>query len=77
MDTGTEITPNLLQAERAGMQVGSIVKIIDGFKISDAIGAIVRIRSHAPGDSVIVIAELPSGGSKTYPFSLDSAPALP
>ena len=64
-------------AERAGMQVGSIVKTIDGFKISDAISAIVRIRSHAPGDSVTVIAELPSGGSKTYTFNLDSAPALP
>ena len=64
-------------AERAGMQVGSIVKTIDGFKISDAISAIVRIRSHAPGDSVTVTAELPSGGTKTYTFNLDSAPALP
>jgi putative serine protease PepD len=59
------------------MQVGSIVKTIDGFKISDLIGAIVRIRSHAPGDLVTVIVELPSGGSKTYTFNLDSAPALP
>jgi putative serine protease PepD len=64
-------------AERAGMQIGSIVKTIDGFKISDAISAIVRIRSHAPGDSVTVTAELPSGGTKTYTFNLDSAPALP
>ena len=59
------------------MQIGSIVKTIDGFKISDAISASVRIRSHAPGDSVTVIAELPAGGSKTYTFNLDSAPALP
>jgi len=64
-------------AELAGMQVGSIVKTIDGFKINDAISAIVRIRSHAPGDSVTVTAELPSGGTKTYTIVLDSAPALP
>ena len=64
-------------AERAGMQIGSIVKTIDGIKINDAIGATVRIRSHAPGDLVTVTAELPSGGTKTYTFNLDSAPALP
>ena len=64
-------------AERAGMVVGSIVKRIDGFKINDSISAIVRIRSHAPGDQVIIVAELPSGESKSYTFNLDSAPALP
>jgi putative serine protease PepD len=64
-------------AERAGMAVGSIVKRIDGFKINDSIAAIVRIRSHAPGDQVVIVAELPTGESKTYTFNLDSAPALP
>jgi putative serine protease PepD len=64
-------------AERAGMSVGSIVKTIDGFKINDAIGAIVRVRSHAPGDLVTIVVDLPTGGSKTYSFTLDSAPALP
>jgi putative serine protease PepD len=64
-------------AERAGMVVGSIVKRIDGFKINDAISAIVRIRAHAPGDQVVIVAELPSGESKSYTFNLDSAPALP
>ena len=64
-------------AERAGMVVGSIVKRIDGFKINDSISAIVRIRSHAPGDQVVIVAELPTGGSKTFTFTLDSAPALP
>jgi putative serine protease PepD len=64
-------------AERAGMVVGSIVKRIDGFKINDSISAIVRIRSHAPGDQVVIVAELPSGGMQTYTFKLDSAPALP
>ena len=64
-------------AERAGMSVGLIVKTIDGFKINDLITAIVRIRSHAPGDQVVIIAELPTGGTKTFTFTLDSAPALP
>jgi putative serine protease PepD len=64
-------------AARAGMVEGSIVKRIDGFKINNAISAIVRIRSHAPGDQVVVVADLPSGESRTYTFNLDSAPALP
>ncbi len=64
-------------ADRAGMSVGLIVKTIDGFKINDLITAIVRIRSHAPGDQVVIVAELPTGGTKTFTFALDSAPALP
>ena len=64
-------------AERAGMVVGSVVKRINGFKINDSIAAIVRIRSNAPGDQVVIVAELPSGESRTYTFNLDSAPALP
>jgi putative serine protease PepD len=64
-------------AERAGMSVGLIVKTIDGFKINDLITAIVRIRSHAPGDQVVIVAESPTGGTKTFTFTLDSAPALP
>ena len=64
-------------AARAGMVEGSIVKRIDGFKINNAISAIVRVRSHAPGDQVVVVADLPSGESRTYTFNLDSAPALP
>jgi putative serine protease PepD len=64
-------------AERAGMSVGLIVKTIDGFKINDLVTAIVRIRSHAPGDQVVIVAELPTGGTKTFTFTLDSAPALP
>ena len=64
-------------AARAGMVEGSIVKRIDGFKINNAISAIVRVRSNAPGDQVVVVADLPSGESRTYTFNLDSAPALP
>jgi putative serine protease PepD len=64
-------------AEKAGITVGSIVKTIDGFKINDAISAIVRIRSHAPGDQVVMVVESTAGVSKTYTITLDSAPALP
>jgi len=64
-------------AEKAGINVGSIVKTIDGFKISDAISAIVRIRSHAPGDQVVMVIESTTGVSKTYTITLDSTPALP
>ena len=59
------------------MSVGLIVKTIDGFKINNLITAIVRIRSHAPGDQVVIVTELPSGGLQTFTFTLDSAPALP
>jgi putative serine protease PepD len=64
-------------AEKAGITVGLIVKKIDGFKINDAIAAIVRIRSHAPGDQVTIVFESSAGSSKTYTITLDSAPALP
>jgi putative serine protease PepD len=63
-------------ADKAGIPVNSIVKIIDGYKITDAVSAIVRIRSHAPGDQVTVVVDLPSGSSKTYTVTLDSAPSL-
>jgi putative serine protease PepD len=63
-------------AERAGIPERSIIKSIDGFKITDAISAIVRIRAKAPGDQVTVVVELPSGSSRTYTVTLDSAPSL-
>jgi putative serine protease PepD len=63
-------------ADKAGIPVNSIVKTIDGYKITDAVSAIVRIRAHAPGDQVTVVVDLPSGGSKTYTVTLDSAPSL-
>jgi len=64
-------------AERAGLTVGSIVRSIDGFKVNDAVTAIVRIRSHAPGDQIIMVVESPAGSSKTFNITLGSAPALP
>ena len=63
-------------ADKAGIPVNSIIKSIDGYKISDAVSAIVRIRAKAPGDQVTVVVDLPSGSSKTYVVTLDSAPSL-
>ena len=63
-------------AEKAGIPVGSIVKTIDGYKINDAVSAIVRIRSKAPGDKVTVVVELIGGALKTFIVTLDSAPSL-
>ena len=64
-------------AERAGLTVGSIVKSIDGFKVNGAVTAIVRIRSHAPGDQIIIVVESAAGSSRTFNITLGSAPALP
>ena len=63
-------------ADKAGIPVNSIIKSIDGYKISDAVSAIVRIRAKAPGDQVTVVVDLPSGTSKTFTVTLDSAPSL-
>ena len=63
-------------AEKAGIPTNSIIKSIDGFKINNAVSAIVRIRAKAPGDQVTVIVELPNGTSRTYTVTLDSAPSL-
>jgi putative serine protease PepD len=64
-------------AEKAGLTVGMILKSIDGFKVNDAVSAIVRIRSRAPGDQIIMVVEILGGGSKTFNIILGSSPALP
>ena len=70
-----EITLNSA-AEKAGLTVGTIVRSIDGFKVNDAVSAIVRIRSKSPGDQIIVVVE--SGSStRSYNITLGSAPSLP
>ncbi len=69
------ITPDSA-AERAGLTTGTIVRSINGFKVNDAVTAIVRIRSNAPGDRITVVTE--SGGTnRTFNITLGSAPALP
>jgi len=63
-------------AEKAGVLVGSIVKSIDGLKISNRDAAIVKIRSYAPGSVITVVMTLPDGSSKTYKITLGTAPAV-
>ena len=70
------ITPGQA-ADKAGLTVGTILKSIDGFKINDAVSAIVRVRSRVPGDQVVMVIQTPAGESKTLNITLGSAPALP
>jgi putative serine protease PepD len=70
------ITPGQA-ADKAGLTVGSIIISIDGFKINDAVSAIVRVRSRVPGDQIIMVVESPSGASKTLNITLGSVSALP
>lgn len=62
-------------ADTAGIPAGSIVRSMDGFRITDQVAAIVRIRSYAPGSTVSVTVDLPTGGSKTFKVVLGSAPS--
>jgi len=62
-------------AEKAGIPVNSIIKSIDGFIIKSDIDAVVRIRSNAPGSTVSITVQLPTGGTKTFSVTLGSAPA--
>jgi|TARA_B110000503_G_scaffold142973_1_gene241918 putative serine protease PepD len=63
-------------AEKAGIVVGSIIKSIDGVKISNRDVAIVKIRSYAPGSVITVVMTLPDGSTKSYKVTLGSAPAV-
>lgn len=62
-------------AEAAGIPAGAIIRAIDGFRISDSVSCIVRIRSYAPGDVISVTVDLPTGTSKTFKVTLGSAPS--
>ena len=63
-------------AEKAGIPVGSVIKSIEGFKITDEVSAIVRIRAAVPGSTITVIVDLPNnGGLKTFKVTLGSAPS--
>ena len=62
-------------AAGAGILAGSVITQIDGIKITDNISAIVRIRSHAPGDKINLVITTPSGTSKNYAITLGSAPS--
>jgi putative serine protease PepD len=62
-------------AERAGIPVGAVIRSIDGVRITDEVAAIVKIRSYAPGTTVSVVVEMPTGGTKTFTVKLGSAPS--
>ena len=62
-------------AEKAGIPVGSIIRLINGIKIPDAESAIIRIRAQVPGATVTIIVDLPTGGQKTFTVTLGSAPS--
>lgn len=63
-------------AEKAGIPVGSVIKSIEGLKVTDDVSAIVRIRAAVPGSIVTVIVDLPNnGGLKTFKVTLGSAPS--
>lgn len=62
-------------AENSGIPAGSVIRSIDGIKIADQVGAIVRIRSYAPGTTVTVVVDLPTGGQKSFKVLLGSAPS--
>jgi putative serine protease PepD len=70
-----QLTPNE-GAERAGIVVGSIIKSIDGVKISNRDAAIVKIRSYAPGAVITVVMTLPDGSTRSYKVTLGTAPAV-
>ena len=61
-------------AEKAGIPAGSIIKSIEGFKITDEVSAIVRSRSAVPGSTITVIVDLPNnGGLQTFKVTLGQA----
>jgi len=62
-------------AEKAGIPAGSVITSIDGVKIADQVGAIVKIRSYAPGTTITVTVDLPTGGSKSFKVTLGTAPS--
>jgi S1-C subfamily serine protease len=63
-------------AEKAGIPVNSVLRTIDGVKVANSEAAIVRIRSYAPGATVTVVVDLPTGASKSFKVILGSAPSL-
>jgi S1-C subfamily serine protease len=63
-------------AEKAGIPVNSVLRSIDGVKVANSEAAIVRIRSYAPGSTVTVVVDLPTGASKSFKVTLGSAPSL-
>ena len=62
-------------AQKAGIPVGAIIRAIDGVRVADVEATIVRIRSFAPGTSVSVLVDMPTGGQRTFKITLGSTPS--
>jgi putative serine protease PepD len=62
-------------AASAGIPAGSVIRSIDGFRITDQVACVVRIRAYAPGSTVSITVDLPAGSSKTFKVVLGSAPS--
>lgn len=63
-------------AEKAGIPAGSIIRSINGSRISDLTSCVVRIRSFAPGSTVTIVVDLPTGTQKSFVVTLGSAQTL-
>lgn len=59
-------------ADKAGIPSGAIIRSIDGVRISDVPSCVVRIRSYAPGSTVAVVVDLPTGTQKSFIVTLGS-----
>lgn len=63
-------------ASNAGIPSGAIIRSIEGTKISATDAAVVKIRSYAPGTTISIVCDIPTGGSKTFKVKLGTAEAL-
>lgn len=63
-------------AAKAGIPAGAVIREIEGRKINDLVAAIVRIRSFAPGDTVKITVDMPSGGKRTFDVVLGKADSI-
>jgi putative serine protease PepD len=67
-----EVTPGEPAAE-AGIPNQAVIRAIEGVKINTSESAIVRIRSYAPGTTISITCDLPSGVSRVFRVKLGSA----
>ena len=63
-------------AGKAGVPVGAVVRKVDSQIVKDYLEAVAALRSYAPGATVSVTVDLPTGGSRTYSVTLGSAPSV-
>lgn len=62
-------------AADAGIPAQSVIRAIEGVKTTTLEAVIVRIRSYAPGTTISITCDLPSGVSKVFKVKLGTAQA--